>query len=169
MDSETRVPAVTAMMIVAAIILLVGGFLALCALLGIPDAWAGFLFSLCWGLIEKLDPEALPRTVVGSLVGLGVASLLVFLPTTLGMVWGSVIAVSITLVMIYLQVRGQAFLAVNASTMVFLTVATVPHIQAHAKPSNVLFALLLGVAYFGALGWLVIAAGKRKAAASATV
>ena len=163
MHGEARVPPLKALRILGAVIVVVAGFIALLNLLGNHEAWAGFLFLLHWTMADGAKPEALPRSIAGSLVGLGAASLLVVLPPLLG-ASGSLLALAVILALIYAQIRAQATVAVNMATMLFLTVGTIPHLQANAQLVQILLSLLLGVAYFGGLalaaGWVA----KRRAA-----
>lgn len=168
MQEEAPVSRLKALGILGAVIVVVAGFIALLSLLGNHEAWAGFLFLLHWTMAEGAKREALPRSIAGSLVGLGAASLLVLLPPLLGAA-GSLLALAVILVLVYAQIRAQATIAVNMATMLFLTVGTIPHLQANARPVEILVALLLGVAYFGGLalaaGWM----SKRRSAAPTTV
>lgn len=167
MQTEARVAPLKALAILGAVIVVVAGFIALLTLLGNHEAWAGFLFLLHWTMAEGAKREALPRSIAGSLVGLGAASLLVLLPPLMG-AGGSLLALAVILALVYAQIRAQATVAVNMATMLFLTVGSIPHLQAHARPLDILSALLLGVAYFGGLalaaGWMA----KRRSAKPST-
>jgi hypothetical protein len=52
---------------------------------------------------------------------------------------------------------GWFTLFVNFTAMTFLTVVTIPHIQAHGDFRGTVIALILGIVYFGAIfaaiGW----------------
>lgn len=149
----------------AAVAVIIAGFVALTALLGNGEAWAGFLFLLCWSLGEGMRPERLPRTVAGALLGIGLASLLFLLPAAAGPTAGGLAFLAALLVLVYLQIRGHAPMLINMTTMIFLTVGTVPHVQEHARFGEVLVALLLGVGYFGGLAAAAALVGQRRAAA----
>lgn len=156
--TESQVSPLKALGILGAVIIVVAGFIALVALFDNHEAWAGFLFLLHWSMAEGMKPEALTRSITGSLVGLGAASLLVVLPPVLGATAGGLLALAVILALVYVQIRGQAQVAVNMATMLFLTAGTIPHVQAQAELPQILLSLLLGIAYFGglalALGWI---------------
>ena len=164
MQTETQVSPLKALGILGAVIIVVAGFIALLTLLDNHETWAGFLFLLHWTMGEGAKPEALPRSITGSLVGLGTASLLVLLPPVLGETVGGLLALAVILVLVYAQIRGQAQVAVNMATMLFLTVGTSPHLQANAQFVQILLSLLLGVAYFGGLALAVGWVAKRRTA-----
>lgn len=152
--------------LLAVIIVVVTGFLGLAAAVGNHEAWAGFLFLLYWSMVEGMKTEALRKSIVGASVGLGIASLLFLLPERLGVTPGLLAFLVVILVLVYFHITSFLPTAVNAATMIFLTVATIPHIQAHASFTQILGALLLGVAYFGGLAVVVVFIMKRRAAAS---
>lgn len=166
MHAGVQITPVKALSLLAVVVIVVAGFLVLTAAVGNHEAWAGFLFLLYWSMVEGMKPESLPKSIVGALVGLGIASLLFLLPERLGNTPGLLAFLVVILVLVYLQLRGRLPLAINAATMIFLTVATIPHVQAHASFTQTLGALLLGVAYFGGLALIVVIVMKRRAAAS---
>lgn len=165
MHAGAQITPVKALGLLAVVVIVVAGFLGLLAAVGNHEAWAGFLFLLYWSMVEGMKAEALPKSILGALVGLGIASLLFLLPDRLGNTPGLLAFVVVILVLVYLQLRGRLPTAINAATMIFLTVATIPHVQAHASFTQTLVALLLGIAYFGGLALIVTFVIKRRAAA----
>lgn len=142
-------PAKTLVML-AAIVVVIGIFLALCHVLGVTDFWAGFLFVLYWGMFEGTDTKKLPHCILGALVGLLLGFLMQTLPQVVGPS-GGLIFLGLVLVIIYCQLMSWLPMAVNAMTMIFLTVGTIPALQAHTDFFNALLGLVLGVVYFGGL------------------
>lgn len=45
-------------------------YLILCHYLGVTEFWAGFLFILYWGMIDKVEVSRLPASICGGMVGL---------------------------------------------------------------------------------------------------
>ena len=166
MQAGAQITPAKALGLLAVVVIVVAAFLGLLAVVGNHEAWAGFLFLLYWSMVEGLKTEALPKSIVGGLVGLGIASLLFLLPQRLGVTPGLLVFLVVILVLVYVHITSLLPIAVNAATMIFLTVATIPHVQAQASFSQILGALLLGVAYFGGLGVIVSFVMKRRAAAA---
>jgi hypothetical protein len=162
--SHPAVSPAKALGILALVIVAVGGYLGLAALLGNREAWAGFLFLATWGLVEKLDLKAAPRTCLGALLGLGLAWMLGGLAPLIGAVAGMAVFLGLVLLAVYLQIRGQLSLAVNPATMLFLTAGTIPHVQAGANFLAAAAAVLLGAAFFGGLAFAAAQVGRRRAA-----
>jgi hypothetical protein len=148
-----------ALLMLGAIIVFVGLFIALNFWVGIEDFWAGFLFILYWSTIEQMKEDRLPHCIVGAIVGLLAAYALQTLPQILGP-YGLLIPMVAILVMIYCQLMGWVPVAVNTATMLFLTVATIPVLQAQGNFVSIFSGLGLGVAFFVTL----MAGGSRLAA-----
>jgi hypothetical protein len=77
------------------------------------------------------------------------------------------------LLLTYMLIMGWLPIAVNTTTMIFLTVGTIPAVHAYlgaSVPSNIIGAycgLGLGAVFFGALGLIGAQIGKRRAASAA--
>lgn len=166
MHAAAQITPAKALALLGVVVIVVAGFLGLTAAFGNHEAWAGFLFLLYWSMVEGMKTEALPKSILGALLGLGIASLLFLLPDRLGSTPGLLAFLVVILVLVYLQLRGRLPIAINPATMIYLTVATIPHVQAHASFTHTLVALLLGVAYFGGLALIVTGVMKRRAATS---
>ncbi len=71
------------------------------------------------------------------------------------------------LAMVYCQIMGWLKLIVNLTTMTFLTIASMPLVQAHVSFPNVLATLAFGVVYFAGLvamgRWFVMRAAAKQA------
>ena len=122
-------------------------FIQLMQVAGINDIWVPFLFLLYWGMFEKTDIKKIPRCIAGALMGLLMGYLLKMLPLTFGAV-GGMVFLGIIFALIYCQLMGWLALAINGMTMLYLTVSTIPAIQAEFNAIHYLVALALGVVYF---------------------
>jgi hypothetical protein len=149
--------------VLAAVVVVLGIFVALMMGLGIGDVWVSFLFLLYWSGFEQGKFEKLPESVVGAVVGLAIAWGLKALPASLGTA-GLVIIGAVILAAIYCLIVGWLRILVNYSTMLFLTVGTVPVVQAAMVFPAVLFPLGIGVVYFAGVAWLVQRVVRRPAA-----
>jgi hypothetical protein len=135
------------LLVLLGVVVMIGAFIALNHALGIADFWVAFLFLLYWSSVEQMSFAKLPSCIVGALVGLLMGYLLQTLPVVMGPIGGLVFLVAI-LVLIYCQLMGWFPIAVNMMTMLFLTVVTIPTVQATANFLTLLAALGLGLAYF---------------------
>jgi hypothetical protein len=141
----------------AGAVALIGGYLALCALLGNAEYYAGFVFLVCWTALEHGRLARLPHTLLGAALGIGLGYALHWLlASPLGVEGGYVFGL-LVLPLIYCQLMGWIAWLVNFTTMVFLTVVTIPYIQAHADFGDMFLGLLAGTLYFG----LVLGAAER--------
>src|SRR3984893_861972 len=112
-----------------AVAVVVAIFIALNYALGITDIWVGFLFLSYWGGVEQLKLEQLPKCILGALVGLLAAYGLQALPHSMGSA-GFALALGAILILVYCVSMGWWPIAVNTCAMLFLTVATIPMLQA---------------------------------------
>lgn len=135
------------LLVLLGVVVLIGAFIALNHALGIADFWVAFLFLLYWASIEHMSFAKLPSCITGALLGLLMGYLLQTLPVVMGPLGGVVFLVAI-LVLIYCQLMGWFPIAVNTMAMLFLTVVTIPTVQATANFLVLLAALGLGLAYF---------------------
>jgi hypothetical protein len=151
-----------------AVAVVVAIFIALNYALGITDIWVGFLFLSYWGGVEQLKLERLPKCILGSLVGLLAAYGLQALPELMGPGAGFALALGAIVVLIYCLIMGWWPIAVNACAMLFLTVATIPAVQAGPGLLRLFPALATGIAYFAAVASIVQAFRKRSAGRRST-
>lgn len=151
-----------ALAIVLGVVVVVGTFLALTAWLGIGQYWAGFLFLLQWSMMEETRPERLARSALGAALGTAIP----FVPLWLGPVAGASVGLAamlaIILIAVFLLIRGLVPVLVNAATMLFLTVVSIPQVAA-AGPAAILLGLAAGVVFFGGLGAGAAALARGKA------
>jgi hypothetical protein len=142
-------------------------FIALNYALGITDNWVGFLFLTYWGSVEQLKLEHLPKCILGALVGLLAAYGLQALPHLLGPA-GFALALGVILVLVYCLIMGWWPIAINTCAMLFLTVVTIPVLQAGSGLLKLFPALGTGIAYFAVLAWIMNTLMKRSAAKQGT-
>jgi hypothetical protein len=161
-----RVTPVQGLLVLAAVVIFVAGYLLLNQAMGLTEAWAGFLFLVCWA-VSQLDPSKLAECAIGAFVGVLVAYALQKLPPMLGVV-AFVPVLGVILLMVYCQIMGWLTLLVNLTTMAFLTIAAMPLVQAHVSFPNLFATLAFGIAYFAGLvllgRWFAGRAAKRSAA-----
>ena len=138
--------------------------------IGRTDFWAGFLFLTYWMAAEQAKPGAFLSCAVGAVVGTGLALALQILPPLYG-VDGMAAAYVLILGAIYLQIIGKAHIAINFSTMIFLTMCAAVPMQAHVKILTVFPALIAGIIFWGGLilgGQKIAATVQARKAAAAT-
>lgn len=149
-----------------AVIVVIGGYIAVAMALHLSELWAGFLFLLYWSMAEEAKPDRIVKAATGSFVGAGTAALMALLPAAIGMGPGMAVFGAVVLVLVYAMIMGWARIAVNMGTMIFLTVATIPHIVGHADYKQIFFGIASGIAYFGGLALIAAAVARRKTLAA---
>ena len=156
------------MAVVAAIAVVVIIYLALTHYFAITEFWAGFLWLFYWAAIEGSDFKKIDASVIGALVGILTGFALSVLPVQLadvvqGVNLGLVIALALIVFLVYCNVMGWLKLLVNNATMLFLTVATIVHVQEHGAFPGMIAALALAVVFFGGLFWIGVFVGEKMA------
>jgi hypothetical protein len=154
LDAPARPTPLAGLGVLAAVVVVLAIFVALAGALGVGDVWVAFLFLLYWSGFEHGKFDKLPGAIVGAVVGLATAWELQALPGALGTAGGVIVGITI-LVSIYCLIVGWMPLLVNYCSMLFLTVATLPAVQANASFPSLLRPLGLGVIYFVGVAWLV--------------
>jgi len=152
--------------IVLAVVVVVGAYVGLNMALGITEGWAGFLFLLCWSMIEKSSMDRFAHALVGALIGAGTAALMKLGPAMMGPA-GMALFLGAVLLLIYAIVMGWFALGVNTTTMVFLTVGTIPYVEQGAEPAGIFLGIASGAVFFGALGLIAAQVSKRRSAKTA--
>lgn len=137
--------------LLAASVVLVAVYIILFAMLHNPELYAGFLFLACWTLIDQGKLERLPHAIGGSALGLALGyAMHVLMTGSLGATGGYVFG-GLVLVVLYCQFVGWLPLFINATTMMFLAVVTIPHVQTHGDFKNTAIGLGIGIVYFGVI------------------
>ena len=134
----------------AGVVPLTGGYLALLGALHNIEFYAGFVFLLWWMVLEHGRLDRLPHAIVGAAAGLGLGLALKLLIGNFGAAGGFMFT-ALMLPVLYCQFLGWLPLLINMTTMTFLLVMTIPHVQQYASFSAAGGSLLVGIAYFGVL------------------
>jgi hypothetical protein len=139
-----------AAMVTLGVVLLIVGFIALGGLFGLVPLYAGFLLLWYFGSIDVLETGALPALVVGGVCGTLTAWLLQYGLATWGPM-GTLPAVAVIIVAIFVQLLGRLPIAINRAYMLYVTVLAAPLIQTHERFDKVLLVIALATVYFGGI------------------
>ena len=121
-----------------------------------------FMLLWYWANNEALDIKRLPATIIGALVGVFLAWFVVYATVTWG-TSGTVAGLLLMVIALYLDVIKALPMAVNTSTMLFLTLAAAPLVQLHVNWTELVLSIVFGGLFFG----VVIEGLKRLTAKSA--
>ncbi|WP_374587908.1 hypothetical protein [Novosphingobium sp.] len=110
--------------------------------------FGGFLLLWHWANLEQLEIRRMPATILGALVGIGLAWQVVYLTSTMGNT-GLILGLLIMIAGIYLQVINVLPLLFNPTAMLFLTVAAAPLIQLKVDFAELAMATVVGGLFFG--------------------
>lgn len=110
--------------------------------------FGGFLLLWHWANLEQLEIRRMPATILGALVGIGLAWQVVYLTSTMGNT-GLILGLLIMIAGIYLQVINVLPLLFNPAAMLFLTVAAAPLIQLKVDFAELAMATVVGGLFFG--------------------
>ncbi|CAN7373085.1 hypothetical protein LJR225_002295 [Phenylobacterium sp. LjRoot225] len=155
MDSSNKRPSIGAtLLLIVGVVPFMAGLFGLYHLLGVGMAYVGFLFLVYWAAILHQDPKAFLPSVLGGVGGILLAWLLIAMPPLVGQA-GTVIAFAALVAVLFCFMRGHARLVVNNSTMLFLTVATIPDLKIASNVVVMAESLLLAAAYMGAVSGVV--------------
>jgi hypothetical protein len=148
-QANAQMSPVKGLLVLAAVAVFVATYLMLNHAMGLTESWSGFLFLVCWA-VSHMDLSKLTDCAVGAFVGVLTAYALQRLPPLLGVV-AFVPLLCVILAMVYCQIMGWLTVMVNLTTMTFLTIASMPLVQAHVSFPNLFATLAFGVAYFAGL------------------
>ncbi|MGB7655619.1 MAG: hypothetical protein WBL74_09060 [Novosphingobium sp.] len=121
-----------------------------------------FMLLWYWANNEALDIKRLPTAIAGALVGVGIAWVLaqgVSGPNSTMLLAG----LGLLILALYLDVIKAFPFAINASTMLFVTLAAAPLVQLHVNWTELVLSIAIGGLFFGG----VIEGLKRLTAKSA--
>lgn len=166
-NEATAVSPLKGLFILGAVILVISAFIALCSALGVHDFWAGFLFLFYWAGAERANLKRLLPTAAGAFGGLLICWSFVLLPQQLGETAGGLAVLGLISAVVYLLILGRLTTVINQSTMLFVTVGSIPAIQSNVPVSEMFNSLALGVIYFGLLAGLATWLARLKAAQQA--
>ncbi len=146
--SAPRPTVAQALLVLVAVVIGIGGYIALSASLAIRESYIGFVFVFYWLSLEHGKPQRLPAIVLGACFGLASAWLLQYgVHASHGAPWIALFLALVALAIVCL-VLGRLSLVVNTPAMLILTVFTIPHIQQAADFPRLYLALAFAVAYF---------------------
>ena len=134
---------ITALVVVALVpwFLIGGRFIdPLCLVGGVLVAWF-------WLNLEQAVLARAPHTLLGAIVGIGLAWLPLLLAARFGTA-GLLIGLGAMIVAIFLDIIAVVPIAVNKSTMLFLTVAAAPIVQLRVDFPQLIASTLIGGLYF---------------------
>ena len=108
----------------------------------------GFMMLWYWANNEQLEIKRLPAAIIGAVVGIGLAWFLVFGAVHYGGL-GLSAAVLLLILALYLDIIKAAPMIVNASTMLYVTLAAAPLVQLHVNWTELVFSTVIGGLFFG--------------------
>jgi hypothetical protein len=114
-----------------------------------PSLFGGFMMLWYWGKVEHLSMSRLPATVLGALVGIGIAWVMFYCASNYGPA-GFAFGLFVLIVAIYLDVIQVFPMFVNASTMLLSIVAAAPLVQLKVNWIELCLATSGGGIFFGA-------------------
>lgn len=170
-DTNSEAPALSplnGLLILLLVIVAVVGWIALGSkLLGVSSFFASFLFLWMWAGVEKADFKRWLPTLIGALVGVGLAWGPRILTEHLG-TNGTILSVVLIVLALYVQIMNWVPIAFNASTMLYLTVFGAPALLAKMDPPGVgelAIAIIGGAIFFAALVKVAFMVAARRGAA----
>jgi hypothetical protein len=147
--------------VAAALVTAIIGWFALGgAFLSESTLFGGLMLLWYWAKVEHLSMQRLPASIMGALVGIGVAWAMFYGALNYG-ASGFVLGLLLLIIAIYLDIAQVIPLFVNASTMLFSIVAAAPLVQLKVNWVELCLATIGGGVFFGAYVAAVIwIAGK---------
>jgi len=147
--ADPRPTPLKALGILVGVIVMIAAYITLCTLLGNQEFYVGFIWLLCWSVIEQMKIERLPHSVLGAAGGMALCYLLKVLVTSSLGATGGLIFGALVLPVLYFQMMGWFPLVINFTLMTFLAVLTIPYVQASGNFRDMAIILPVAVAYFG--------------------
>jgi hypothetical protein len=133
------------------------------SMIGITSYFAGLTFFWYWAAVEQLDFKQIPQSLIGALVGLLLAWQAAYLPVHYGTA-GTVIGLTLIIAAIYVQLMNWVPIAINRSTMLFLTFMGAPALLKGLDVIETGGAILFAAIFFCGLIKLVFTIGARRSA-----
>lgn len=155
------------LLMLAVVAALIVAFIMLCRLFDVKNFWVGILFLFYWAGIEQSRLGKLLPVSLGAFTGLALCLAVLSLPQLLGPETGGWVLLGILSLVVYLLILGKLTFAINQTTMLFLTVGSIPVVQAGVAISELFMSLALGILFFGFLGGLGALLARRKTAQEA--
>ena len=113
----------------------------------IKSNFATFLLLWYWANVEGASFSRMPATVIGALVGVGLALTLRYLPTVSPQ-FGLWAALAIIIIAVFVQIMNWLPIAINASAMLYLTVMAAPSILMQIDILEMAKAVVVGAIFF---------------------
>lgn len=107
-----------------------------------------FMLLWYWANNEALEIKRLPAAINGALVGVFLAWFVVFATVTWG-TGGTVAGLALMIFAVYLDIIKALPIAINTSTMLFLTLAASPLVQLHVNWTELVLSIIFGGLFFG--------------------
>jgi hypothetical protein len=141
----------------AIVVVAVVGFILLAHALHLDPTYAGLVYFWYWAVIGEAKPRAMPSSLLGALLGVGMAALLQYAVRSHQPI--EIVGVLLLIVAaVVVDVMRLLPFAINGCCMLFLTIACAPLLQGSENFVLVVEAILLAAVYFGlivvALVWL---------------
>lgn len=140
--------------ITAIVVILIGAWIAIwVGLLHRQDTElvGAFMVLWYWANNEQLSIPRLAPTLVGSVVGIGIAWFLLY-----GVMAGGIMALAalgVLILALYLDVIKAVPFAVNAATFLFVTLAAAPLVQLHVNWIDLTLSTVAGGLFFAGAVW----------------
>ncbi len=137
-----------ALLVLAAVAIVIAGYLVLCNALGMREAYIGFIFVFYWLSLEQGKLKSLPAILLGFCFGIAAGWLLQYALHSMHMAVLMPLFLAAVSLSIVCLVLGRLPIVFNTPAMLVLTVFTIPHIQRGADFMSVYLALALAAVYF---------------------
>lgn len=142
-------PLVAFAILVIVTVALVGWVVIASQFLSEVSFFGGFLMLWYWANVDELSVHKLPKTLLGALVGIGLAWVLLYGGTNYGL-GGLLAGLALLLFALYLDIMKAVPLFINSSTMLFVTVAAAPLVQRSIDWTELCLSTVLGGLFFAA-------------------
>lgn len=133
---------VIVLVLIVAWIVIGGMFLQPVSLFG------GFLMLWYWSNNEQLQFKRLPAAIIGAVVGIGLGWFIVYGTVHFGTP-GTLAAVLLLVLALYLDIIKAVPLVVNTSSMLYVTVAAAPLVQLNVIWPELVLSTVVGGVFFG--------------------
>ena len=110
--------------------------------------FGGFLMLWYWANNEQLQFKRLPAAIIGAVVGIGLGWFIVYGTVHYGTA-GTIGALVLLVLALYLDIIKAVPLVVNTSTMLYVTVAAAPLVQLNVIWSELVLSTVIGGVFFG--------------------
>ena len=110
--------------------------------------FGGFLMLWYWANNEQLQFKRLPAAIIGAVVGIALGWFIVYGTVQFGTP-GTIAAVLLLVLALYLDIIKAMPLVVNTSSMLYVTVAAAPLVQINVIWSELVLSTVVGGLFFG--------------------